>query len=79
MQQYRLEDNWLESDFAEKDLRVLEDKLNMNQQWALATKMTNSILGFVRRNVATRSREMILPLFSVTPHQEDSVQFRGPQ
>lgn len=77
--QYKPGENWQESDFAEKDLRVPEDKLNVNQQQALATKMANSILGFVRRSVPTRSRGMILPLFSVTPQLEDGLQFRAPQ
>jgi len=58
MHQYRLRDNCLDCDFAGKDLRFLEDKLSTNQQQALATKMAKSILGFVRRNIATRSREI---------------------
>lgn len=71
--QYRLRHNWLQP------TEGLEKKLNMTQQWGFATKMANSILGFAGRDVATIPREMLLPLFSVTPHLEDSVQFRAPQ
>ncbi|KAK4824232.1 hypothetical protein QYF61_012206 [Mycteria americana] len=62
---YRLGAGWLESSFAEKDLRLLVDtKLNTSQQCALATEKDNGILGCIRRNVASRLREVILPLHS---------------
>ena len=35
--------------------------MNMSQQLALAAKAANSILGFMKRSVASRSREVILP------------------
>jgi len=79
--QYTLGEECIESSPAE-DLGILVDeKLGMSQQRVLAAQQAKHILGCIERSVASRLREVILPLYValIRPHLQPCVQLWGPQ
>ncbi|GAB0179579.1 hypothetical protein GRJ2_000423200 [Grus japonensis] len=56
---------WIDKNTAEKHSGLLVDKkLDTSQQFVLAAQKANCILGCLKSSMASRSREVILPLYS---------------
>ncbi|KAJ7423894.1 hypothetical protein WISP_31553 [Willisornis vidua] len=64
----------------EKDLAV-DKKLNMSHQCELTAQKANWVWGCIKSSVASRFKELVLPLYSamVRPHLDYDIQLWGPQ
>ncbi len=68
----------LESVQCVKDLGVtVASSLKFSQQGKDAACKANRMLGFINRNIALKTKDVILPLYTslVSPHLEYAVQF----
>ena len=61
--------------------QLVDEKLDLRHQCVLADQKANCIMGCIKRSVASRLREVILPIYSVLvrPHLESCIQLWSPQ
>jgi len=70
---FRLGEEWLESSPEKKDLGVsVDERLSMSQQYAVTAQKAKCILCCNKNSMASRLREVIMPLFStlMSPYLE---------
>ena len=80
MHWYRLGDDMMERSSVGNHLVLVDNRLAMSQQCALVDKKANGILGCIKKNVASTSREVILSLYSALarPHLDSVSSFGLP-
>jgi len=80
MHWYRLGDDLMERSSVGNHLVLVDNRLAMSQQCALVDKKANGILGCIKKNVASTSREVILSLYSALarPHLDSVSSFGLP-
>lgn len=64
--EYRSGDEWIESSTAEEDLMEVDEKLGMIQEIPFSTQKASHSMDYIKRDVASRLRKMIVPLYSTT-------------
>jgi len=79
--QYWLGSTLLRTNSVERELGVLVDHvINMSEECAVAANQANRMLGCIKKDMTSRDKEVIIPLYSalVRPHLENTVLGFGP-